>query len=232
MESHDDLRDRLLGAWRTESVGGEPLPQGVTSEVRFTDDGRIEGYGGVNRFGGPVEIGNDVIEFGALFSTLMAGPEPASRHERQLLQAFGGRRAAVLEGDTLVIGSGDDEVRLQRAGQPAAAASDELEISGSVLYRQRIALPPGAELTVRLSDVSLAGAPAVTLAEQVIPVEHQVPIPFTLHVDRAALDERHTYALSARITIDGELRWISDTHIPVRLPGPTTGMDVLVVPVG
>jgi putative lipoprotein len=107
-----------------------------------------------------------------------------------------------------------------------------LEISGSVLYRQRIALPPGAELTVRLSDVSLADAPAVTLAEQVIPVEHQVPIPFTLHVDRAALDERHTYALSARITIDGELRWISDTHIPVRLPGPTTGIDVLVVPVG
>lgn len=105
-----------------------------------------------------------------------------------------------------------------------------LEISGSVLYRQRIALVPGAVVTVRLSDVSVADAPATTIAEQVITPEHQVPIPYSLSVDPADLDERRTFSLSARITVDDRLVWTSDTHVPVSAGATTTGIDILVVP--
>lgn len=45
---------------------------------------------------------------------------------------------------------------------PAPKAS----LDGEVFYLQRIALPPTATLSVSLQDVSLADAPAVTLAEQ------------------------------------------------------------------
>ena len=105
-----------------------------------------------------------------------------------------------------------------------------MDISGSVTYRQRIALPPGAVVTVALSDVSVADAPSTTVAELVVTPEHQVPIPFSLTIERAALVERRTYTLSAKITVDGVLRWTSDTHIPVTASGPMSGLDIVVVP--
>ena len=42
------------------------------------------------------------------------------------------------------------------------------QVTGSVTYRERIALPPTAVVQVRLVDVSRADAPAVLIAEQVI----------------------------------------------------------------
>ena len=111
-----------------------------------------------------------------------------------------------------------------------AAKRGALEVSGSVLYRQRIALEPGAVVTVRLSDVSVADAPATTIAEQVITPDHQVPIPYSLAVDPADLDERRRYSLSARITVGERLVWTSDTPVPVSAGAPTTGIDIIVVP--
>ena len=48
------------------------------------------------------------------------------------------------------------------------------KVTGSVTYRERIALPPSAVVTVKLLDVSRADAPAELIAEQVIatPLEH------------------------------------------------------------
>jgi putative lipoprotein len=47
-----------------------------------------------------------------------------------------------------------------------------------------------------------------------------VPIPFSLSIDRSALDPRHAYSVSARITIDDRLAWASDTDHPVSLDAP------------
>ena len=82
---------------------------------------------------------------------------------------------------------------------------------------------------VALSDVSVADAPSTTVAEQVIAPEHQVPI-ILADGRNAPFVERRTYALSAQITVDGVLRWTSDTHIPVTLAGPMSGLDIVVVP--
>jgi putative lipoprotein len=107
-------------------------------------------------------------------------------------------------------------------------------VTGTVTYRPRIALPPGAVITVRLQDISLADAPAVLLDEVVITTNgEQVPIPFTLTYDPAAIEDRATYAVAARIEIDGRLAFISDTTVPVITQGaPTQDVVVLVVPVG
>ena len=140
---------------------------------------------------------------------MMAELDPAaSGHEARFFTVLEGTRPFAIDDDVLTIGAGDDAVRFRRLNaEQVDGAGGWVVLSGSVTYRQRIALPPGAVVTVALSDVSVADAPSTTVAESVITPEHQVPIPFSLTIERAALVERRTYALSARITVDGVLRW-------------------------
>lgn len=106
-------------------------------------------------------------------------------------------------------------------------------LTGTVTYLPRIALPAGATVTVRLQDISRMDTAALLVAEQVIVTQgEQVPIPYSLTYDPAELEERATYAVSARIEVEGALRFISDTIIPVLTRGaPLTGVEVLVAPV-
>ncbi len=99
---------------------------------------------------------------------------------------------------------------------PAPKAS----LDGEVFYLQRIALPPTATLSVSLQDVSLADAPAVTLAEQKGPVNgKQVPLPFHLSYDPAQVKPGHSYSVSARIELDGKLMFITTERHSVQLNG-------------
>jgi len=88
------------------------------------------------------------------------------------------------------------------------------KISGSVIYLERIALPPGAIVTVELRDVSIADAAAKTLASTRFEAEGGPPYPFELSFDAGAIDERHTYALKATISLGDRLLFITDTHHP------------------
>lgn len=100
---------------------------------------------------------------------------------------------------------------------PAPQAS----LDGEVFYLQRIALPPGATLEVSLQDVSLADAPAVTLARQSGPIKGQVPLPFHLSYDPAEVKPGHTYAVSARIEDKGQLLFINTERNSIDLNAKT-----------
>lgn len=98
-------------------------------------------------------------------------------------------------------------------------------ITGEVWYRERIALPPGAEVVVTLEDQSRADAPATVLTDYTHVVsDDQQPFAFRLVYDPAAIDERMTYGLRARITQDGELLFTSTEHIE-----PFTGEAVRIL---
>jgi putative lipoprotein len=106
-------------------------------------------------------------------------------------------------------------------------------VTGAVTYLQRSALPPDAILTVRLSDVSKADAPAELISEQTIPTEgKQVPFPYTLPYDPAKILENHEYAVSARIESGGKLLFISTQRYAVITRGnPTENVEIVVQPV-
>ena len=93
-------------------------------------------------------------------------------------------------------------------------AERTVAVTGSIAYRERIALPPSAQIEVRLDDVSLADAPARNLAREAFAADgKQVPFAFVLTVDKSQIDPRHSYAVSARITgDDGKLMFITDTR--------------------
>ncbi|KFI27053.1 glycoprotein-polysaccharide metabolism protein [Haematobacter missouriensis] len=87
-------------------------------------------------------------------------------------------------------------------------------LRGTVTYRERMALPPGAEVEVKLLDVSRADAPATILAETTLRPGHAAPFPFALEYDAAAIAQGHSYALQARITAGERLLFITTTRHP------------------
>ena len=90
-------------------------------------------------------------------------------------------------------------------------------------YRERILLPPGHVLTVRIEDVSLADAPAAVLAEATEPLDGRAP-PYTvtLGVPTSQIDPRHTYAARASIhDADGKLVFVTtDRHAVLTRDAP------------
>ncbi|UUM31462.1 YbaY family lipoprotein [Vibrio japonicus] len=96
-------------------------------------------------------------------------------------------------------------------------------ITGSVFYRERIALPDNAVVTVKLQDVSLADAPAKVIAEHRFETNGaQVPFDFELTYDASEIEPRHRYSVSARIEVEGKLKFITDTSYPVITDENTT----------
>jgi len=102
-------------------------------------------------------------------------------------------------------------------------------IEGSASYRERIALRPGAVLEVELLDVSRADAPSERLASIRIRVKGQVPIPFTLYYDPAMIEQNRTYAVMAKLILQGKVVFRSDTVHPVLTRGAGNTVEILMI---
>ncbi len=120
--------------------------------------------------------------------------------------------------------------------QTANAAASQTHIQGPVVHgsvniRQRIALPPDAVLTVTLSDASLADAPSRVISQQAMRTEGlQSPFRFTLPYNPADIQPNARIILSAAITVNGQLMFITDTIQEV-INRNGTQADLLLVPV-
>jgi len=116
--------------------------------------------------------------------------------------------------------------------QPSHAAAVPGSLSGTVGYAVRMALPPSAIIEVKLQDVSRTDVSATVIGEEKITVgERQVPVPFELKFDPAKIDPQHAYSVSARILVDGQLRFISDRAYPVLTQGNPVRVELLLKPV-
>ena len=114
---------------------------------------------------------------------------------------------------------------------PQAEAITGPNVSGIVWIRQKVALPPEAVLTVTLSDASLADAPAKVLSQKVTRTEgKQAPFSFVLPYNPADIQPNARILLSAAVTLDGKLLFITDTIQEVINHGGTKA-DVTLVPV-
>lgn len=89
-----------------------------------------------------------------------------------------------------------------------------LVIDGSATYRERLALPHGAELRVQLLDFAREPTGEV-LAEQVVRSGWQVPIPFALRLPRDTSFEGRRLALTARIVLAHKVLFRLNTPLPL-----------------
>ena len=85
-------------------------------------------------------------------------------------------------------------------------------VTGTLTYRERIALPDNARITVTLADVSKMDVAAEVISSQAfLAGGQQVPFSYQLNFSRQEIIPNHTYAVSARIEVDGKLLFITDT---------------------
>jgi len=85
-----------------------------------------------------------------------------------------------------------------RPGPPGA-------VTGTVTYRERMALPASAELRLQLFDVTSPGPATTPVADTTVRAEGRpVPLPFVLRYDPKRIDPRHVYALRATLLIDNQ----------------------------
>jgi putative lipoprotein len=114
-------------------------------------------------------------------------------------------------------------------GADVSAKRTPVEVTAT--YRERILLPPGHVLSIRVEDVSLADAPARVLAEVRQPLEGRAP-PFavTIEVPADEVDPRHTYAVRAEIRDpEGALRFTTDIRHVVMTQGARNKADIVMV---
>lgn len=111
-------------------------------------------------------------------------------------------------------------------GPDASTGMTTVDVTAS--YRERILLPPGHVLTVRIEDVSLADAPAVVLAEARQPLEGGPPYAVRLGVPTSQIDPRHTYAARAGIRDPADqLVFVTDTRHAVLTQGAPASADII-----
>lgn len=101
-------------------------------------------------------------------------------------------------------------------------------ISGEVLYRERIALPKGAVVTVKLEDQSKMDAPATVITEYEHTIDGGPPYPFRLTYDPKAIDKRMRYGLRARIENEGKLLFTSTERIDPFAASPGDKIEIIV----
>ncbi len=80
-------------------------------------------------------------------------------------------------------------------------------------YRERMMVPPNAQLRVTLSDVSKMDVAADLLTEVAIDNPGAPPYTVSLDYDPAVIDQRMRYAVRATIRVDDKLLFTSTEHI-------------------
>lgn len=103
-------------------------------------------------------------------------------------------------------------------------------VTGTATYRERIAVPPDATLYVELQDVSLADAPAVSLATKRYAMSG-VPADFELTFDDALIKDGHRYVVRASILQGTDTLFTTDTAYPVLTDGAGNSADLMLVQV-
>jgi putative lipoprotein len=98
--------------------------------------------------------------------------------------------------------------------QPGTAT----QVTGSVMYRERIALTPDAVVQVEVVELTQDGSPGTVIGQQTIKSPAQVPIPFSVDINPQRVRAEGSYAVNVRIT-DGTRVFSTAAPIPVLTQG-------------
>ncbi len=212
--------------WQLHSFGPMTalVPAVSAPSANLTLDGaRLSGTTGCNNFNGTYTASETSLTVGPLAATLAACTSTElTNQERAILQGLQGQVSYSFVGDQLwIFYDGGRQVLVYRNAQAV--------VTGVLTYRERVALPPQAVIEVKLVDVSRADAPSIVIASQVFEAAgRQVPFDFSLSYNPAQIDPRNSYAVEARITVDGQLRFITTQRYAVITQGnPTSNLELV-----
>ena len=105
-------------------------------------------------------------------------------------------------------------------------------MTGAVVCKATLSLPPGAVLTIRLLDVTRVDAPAVVLADRSYSNPGNPPIAFELPYPVGGIDPARNYRIEARIEVTGRLRYYTMQPHVVTAQNAAQPHEVWVEPAG
>ncbi|MEM7385063.1 MAG: YbaY family lipoprotein [Verrucomicrobiota bacterium] len=195
------------------------LPAGTGATLSITPEGKVSGRAPVNRYFGQVTLGQDGrCTWGKAFgATRMAGPPEAMRAESRYFQILKSTSTYQIENGELLFKNGETRTLVRFApGTASSLLKGQITLKGAT---KRTALPPKAKIVVSLQDVSLADAPARTIATRKLE-PGALPLSYELKYDASKIQKGRRYTLSARISENGTLLYLNDTSHPVFTDGP------------
>ncbi len=215
------LEDHL---WILERYGGEEMLADTRITAEFKDN-QVTGTAGCNNYFASYERTDSTLEVGQIGATRMMCSDPEGIMEQE-----SGYLALLESANTYQIEAG--RLKVQNASGEVVLIYNAA-VTGTVTYLQRIALSDDTVVEVKLLDISIADAEAVTISEQTISNPGQVPIPFELLYDPQVIDPRNTYSVQVRITNGaGELIFINTSAFLVLTQGNPSTVEVIVEPAG
>jgi len=113
------------------------------------------------------------------------------------------------------------------ACQPFGPASET--VSGTLTFRERIALPPDAVAVVSLVDISGADARDALLGRTEIIGPGNPPIPFDVRYLPNAVKPERPYGVRAQIAVRDELWFSNDRTYPVLTGGAPRHVEILLL---
>lgn len=202
-------------SWQLDTLAGNELVPDSSITMEFDSEGRVAGSASCNRYTTSYIVDGNSLGFGMAAATMMACEPALMEQERAFFNALETASTFELSQDQLIITYADG---LQLVFSPMANEEEAATgtVTAEVTYRERMALPDNAEITVELQDISLADAPAVVIASETRTADGaQVPFTFELSYDPAEILENHRYAVRAEVRVDGELLFTTDQIYPV-----------------
>jgi len=121
---------------------------------------------------------------------------------------------------------------LMLAACQTTKAEPTATVRGEATYRERIAVPPGAQLEVLLLDVSRADAPSQTISGVTLTDVAQPPYSFEIAYRPDQIVSSHQYVVRAQLTHEGRLLFTTDQAYPVITRGHPSEVQLLLKRVG
>lgn len=101
-----------------------------------------------------------------------------------------------------------------------------------VFYTQKIVLPEGAVLEVRLEDVSKMDVASTLISSATRQIKSSPPYALQIAFPTKNINAKHSYSLRASIKVEGKLHFISTTRINPFAIGIASPIQIKVDPVG
>lgn len=114
---------------------------------------------------------------------------------------------------------------------PGLASAQAAAVSGTITYRDRIAIPANAVVTVQIAEVPAAGRPGAVIAEQRFTTNGaQPPFRYSITYDPARIDAAKQYTVQSNISVGGQLRYTTNSVYRVITGGaPVADVNMVLV---
>jgi putative lipoprotein len=119
------------------------------------------------------------------------------------------------------------------AGPGVASAQSPAAVSGTLTYRERVALPANAIVTVQIAELRAGAAPQVIAEQRFTTNGAQPPFRYTISYDPARINASAQYTIQSNISVDGQARFSTNQVYRVITGGaPVSDVNIVLVSSG